>query len=326
MKKLYSFILVAILIFTFVPPVQAAGAMVETLEATATTNSIKVSGTTSNDIAAVMVEVLKDRTSLAYYSLEVSANKTFSGTISGLNLTTGSTYTVRAADYDGGIWKTVSVTVPATGGSDGENSDKTDVADKDGSDSAASNADSSNSVTDATSPAKDISQAAKGQTVETKDTKATYMANGDGTVTYVAPTSNKSKKVTVPATVTDASGNKVKVTAVAPLAFKGNKKVTAITVGMNVTTVGANAFSNCKNLKKITLGSKVTKIGKNVFKGDSKLKTITITSKKIKSSGITKGAFSGLTGKTTIKVPSGRAKEYKKIFQKKGLSKKVKVK
>ena len=44
-----------------------------------------------------------------------------------------------------------------------------------------------------------------------------------------------------------------KVTAVSDKAFKGNKKLTTVTIGSNVTKIGKEAFSGCKNLKKITV-------------------------------------------------------------------------
>ena len=44
------------------------------------------------------------------------------------------------------------------------------------------------------------------------------------------------------------------------------------------------------------------------------------------SSTISKNAFKGVSSKATIKVPKGKAKSYKTLFQKKGLSKNVNVK
>ena len=59
-----------------------------------------------------------------------------------------------------------------------------------------------------------------------------------------------------------------KVTAVSDKAFKGNKKLTTVTIGSNVAKIGKEAFSSCKNLKKITVtAGKLKTIGKNAFKG-----------------------------------------------------------
>ena len=57
-----------------------------------------------------------------------------------------------------------------------------------------------------------------------------------------------------------------------------------------------------------------------------KLKTITIKSTKMTNKTIAKKAFKGVTKDTTIKVPGSKVDAYKKLFQSKGLSSKVKVK
>lgn len=123
-------------------------------------------------------------------------------------------------------------------------------------------------------------------------------------------------KVTIPSKVTTIGSN----------AFNGCTKLETVTVGSSVTTIGAGAFKSCKALTKIALPSKTTKIGANAFNGCTKLMTITIKSKNMTSKTISNNAFKGISTKATIKVPSGKAKTYKTLFQKKGLSKKVKVK
>ena len=145
------------------------------------------------------------------------------------------------------------------------------------------------------------------------------------TVTYTGTTNSTAKTVTIPATIT-VDGISYKVTAIADSAFKGNKTITKVTIPKNVTTIGKNAFNGCKKLKTVTIGSSVTSIGAYAFKGCTKLKTITIKSKKMTNKTIAKNAFKGISTKATIKVPRGKAKTYKTLFQKKGLSKKVKVK
>ena len=144
--------------------------------------------------------------------------------------------------------------------------------------------------------------AAKG-TVLKDSKKNTYKVTSSKskTVQY-AGTKSKAAKVVVPATI-KVNGVTYKVTSIKTGAFKGNKYVKTITVGANVKTIGKNAFANCK-----------------------KLKTIKITSKKLTSASVSKGAFNGISAKTTIKVPKSKLSTYKKLFVKKGLSKKVKVK
>lgn len=199
-------------------------------------------------------------------------------------------------------------------------------------------------------PATGVPQAG----TEIKDTSGTvsYEVTGSDTtnptVAYTGTNSSTAKTITIPATVT-VDGVTYTVTAIADGAFKGNKTVTKVTIPKNITTIGANAFNGCTKLKKVTVGSsvtsvganafkgckaltkvtlpsKTTKIGANAFNGCTKLKTMTIKSKKMTGKTISKNAFKGVSSKTTIKVPKGKAKTYKALFQKKGLSKKVKVK
>jgi hypothetical protein len=73
------------------------------------------------------------------------------------------------------------------------------------------------------------------------------------------------------------NGITYKVTSIANNAFKGNKKLTKVTIGKNVTKIGKNAFSGCKNLKKITItAGNLKTISKNAFKGINKKATITL--------------------------------------------------
>lgn len=144
-------------------------------------------------------------------------------------------------------------------------------------------------------------------------------------VEYKAPEDKATKNVTIPDTI-EVNGTTYKVTKIKDNAFKNNKKVTNVTVGMNVKSIGKNAFSGATNLKTVIVGKNVTKIGANAFKGCKKLKTLKITSKKLTKKSVANNAFKGLTKKTTIKVPNKILKTYKKLFKKKGLSSKVKVK
>lgn len=191
-----------------------------------------------------------------------------------------------------------------------------------------------------------------GYEFQAEKTQSMYKVTSDDAnnpmVSFVGTKDNKTKSVTIPAEVT-LDGITYKVTAIADNAFKGNKKITqvkmdkniktigknafsgctklkTVSVGSNVTAVGAGSFKNCKSLTKITLPGKVTKIGANAFNGCKKLKTITIKSKKMNTKTIAKNAFKGIGKNATVKVPKGKAKAYKTLFQKKGLNKKVKVK
>ena len=105
--------------------------------------------------------------------------------------------------------------------------------------------------------------------------------------------------MTIPATV-KISGITYKVTSIDPNAFKGNKKLSKITIGKNITSIGKNAFKNCKNIK-----------------------TVIIRSKKLKNVG--KNSFKGIKSNAKIKVPSGKLKAYEKLLKGKGQGKEVKI-
>lgn len=131
------------------------------------------------------------------------------------------------------------------------------------------------------------------------------------------------KKLTINSTV-KLGGKDYKVTSVAANAFKGNKKVTSITVKKGVTKIGSSAFASCTKVKKAVINSTTLKtIGAKAFSGCKSLKSITIKSKVLKKVG--KNTFKGIHKKATIKVPKASLKKYKKLL-KKGQAKTVKIK
>lgn len=108
------------------------------------------------------------------------------------------------------------------------------------------------------------------------------------------------KKVTID-TITAEDGQKYKIVEIGANAFKGcKKKMTSVTIGVNVTTIGKNAFNGCKKLATVTIKnkSKLKKVGTGAFKGTSKKikvklpKTLKKNKKlknQIKKAGIKKG-------------------------------------
>ena len=110
--------------------------------------------------------------------------------------------------------------------------------------------------------------------------------------------------------------------------FYGCKKLLSITIPESVTTIYAGAFQE-SGIKQIVIPKNVKYIkkgewGDGVFADCKNLKTIEIKSKKIES--CFKGAFDGVNTNVVIKVPKSKLTEYKAMFQKSGLSKKVKIK
>ena len=120
-------------------------------------------------------------------------------------------------------------------------------------------------------------------------------------VAYTAAPEKAKKTVTIPKTVT-VDGTKYKVTSIEENAFAENKNVKQIVVSQNITTIGANAFADCP-----------------------KLKVITIRSTKLTGKNVADDAFAGIADGTVIRVPKKMLDRYRKLFAKKGLSKKVKV-
>ena len=125
-----------------------------------------------------------------------------------------------------------------------------------------------------------VDPAKKGTTLTVSSKKleviVTSSSKKNPTVTVTKIMDKKAKKLTIPATV-KVKGVTYKVTAISDRAFKGNKKLTTVTIGSNVTKIGIGAFYGCKNLKKITVtAGKLTTINRSVFKGVKKNVTISV--------------------------------------------------
>ena len=150
-------------------------------------------------------------------------------------------------------------------------------------------------------------------------TTGTYSVQNNE-ATFTAPAKKTAKTVTVPATI-KANGKTVKVTAIAPNALKGMKKLTKVTIGSNVTTIGKNAFANDAKLTTVTIGKNVKSIGARAFYKCKALKKITIKTKKLTKKTIGSKAFTGINKKAVIKSPKAKKAAYKKILLKKGMKK-----
>ena len=168
-------------------------------------------------------------------------------------------------------------------------------------------------------------------------------------VEYTDCANPKATVIRIPAEIEAEDGTICKVTSIANSAFRKNKKIKKIFVGNNVETIGANAFYGCKNLTNVSLGknltsiganafsgcvklksliipAKVKKIGSNAFYGCKALKRLTIKTTKLTSKGLGKKAWKGIPAKAAVRVPAGKQKAYKKLFYKKGLNRKIRIK
>ena len=148
-----------------------------------------------------------------------------------------------------------------------------------------------------------------------------YRITGTDTVEVKNMTAKGKRKKAVKISKTiKVNGRTLKVTGIAANAFKGNKKMTSVTIGSNVKKIGSGAFMNCRNLTRVTVTAKgLTSIGKNAFKGDRKLKTVNL--RKVKAlKKVGKGAFKGISKKVTVKVPKQKKKAYSKLLKKAGIA------
>lgn len=121
-------------------------------------------------------------------------------------------------------------------------------------------------------------------------------------VSYNATLNKRQKTIAVPNQIKTEEGFVCKVSAISQKAFYKNKRVRKIILGNQITKIGARAFSGCNSLS-----------------------SLTIKSKKISSKSLSSKAFKGISSKVKIKVPKTKRNSYRKLFLKKGLSKKVKV-
>jgi len=121
-----------------------------------------------------------------------------------------------------------------------------------------------------------------------------------GSVEFVS-VKKKVSNVVIKDTVV-VNGIKCKVTAVAKNAFKDNKKLKSVKIGRNIKSIGKKAFYNCK-----------------------KLSEVTVNTTKLTEKSVGANAFGKLMEGIKLKVPSSKLKAYKKLFYKKGISKKAKI-
>ena len=161
----------------------------------------------------------------------------------------------------------------------------------------------------------------------TQDPNGSFEILGSDNAAYIGPPLKNAKSAAVPDAVT-VNGVAYHVTAVADNAFKGNTKLTSVTIGANVTSIGSQAFAGCTNLKSVTIPKSVETIGKKAFYNCKKLRTVRIKTSKLRSIGANafKKAGSSNYKKLTVTVPKAKRKKYKTMLKKAKLSAKAKVK
>ncbi|MCR5630164.1 leucine-rich repeat domain-containing protein [Eubacterium sp.] len=131
------------------------------------------------------------------------------------------------------------------------------------------------------------------------------------------------KKVVIKGTV-KINGVKYKVTSIGANAFKGNKKLTKVTIGKYVKRIKKNAFAGCSALKTVVSKSKVlSRIDKGAFAKDAKLTSVNFKLS-TKLNKIAKGAFKGVKKSCKISVNKKLKKKLVKKLKKAGCKATVK--
>ena len=137
---------------------------------------------------------------------------------------------------------------------------------------------------------------------------------------------------------TKAAANKdyeyvVKNGTVEILAYKGTKTTVTIpsTVvikgkSYRVTAIHNKAFANCKQLKAVLIPAAVRRIGKGAFYKCKRLRKIYVRTQLLTKASIGKGAFKKIHKKARFYVPRARKNYYRKLFRKRGATKKMKFK
>ena len=145
-----------------------------------------------------------------------------------------------------------------------------------------------------TEPTTPPAPLAKGKKFKTSN-GMTLISNGDGTA-KLSKYKGSGKSLTVD-TAKDANGYKYKITSIAAKAAKGNKKLTKLTIGVNVAKIGDYAFYGCEHLGWVYVKSlkltKASRVGKKSF-GKTKKKALFKLKKKYFKK--TKAAFKKKSG------------------------------
>ena len=177
-----------------------------------------------------------------------------------------------------------------------------------------------------TTPAEKVGPKA-GSTVKDKNYAYKVTVQGSdkkvGEVEVKKANKKNAKKVVIGAAV-KINGVKYKVTSIGANAFKGNKKLTKVTIGKNVKRIKKNAFAGCSALTTVNSKSKVlARIDKGAFAKDAKLKSVNFKLS-TKLSKIAKGAFKSVKNTCKISVNKKLKKKLTKTFKKAGCKATVK--
>ena len=136
MKKINIFsclaALLALSILIFPIKAYAINKSVTITDSSINSTSVSVSGT--SEALAVIVQVRDESNNILGMVSLGTLNTSFSGSVTGLSLAEGKTYTIYVADYEGGDWATTNVVIPVNN----SNSSNTSTDSSDSSSSSSS--------------------------------------------------------------------------------------------------------------------------------------------------------------------------------------------
>ena len=115
--------------------------------------------------------------------------------------------------------------------------------------------------------------------IEYNGIKYTVLSEPDGGETgevEVGPNLDARGAITIPATITDDSGNSYTVISIGEEAFDNCHSLTSVTIPDSVTSIGYCAFSFCTGLTSVTIPGSVTSIGYGAFSECRNLTSVTI--------------------------------------------------
>ena len=164
-----------------------------------------------------------------------------------------------------------------------------------------------------------------GTTVKHPATNGYYKVTATDTVEYIKPIKKKVSTVTIPDSV-NLKGANYKVTSIASKAFKSNKYLKKVIIGNNVIQIKSYAFYKCTKLSYVQIGGSVKAIGKESFYSCKKLNEMRIYTSRLKAKYVGSNAFKGTPSRMKVYVPRKKAKSYKTVFVKRGISKKIVIK
>ena len=121
----------------------------------------------------------------------------------------------------------------------------------------------------------------------------------NGTV-EVGRNRDASGAITIPATITDDSGNSYTVISIGEEAFDNCHSLTSVTIPDSVTSIGYCAFSFCTGLTSVTIPGSVTSIGDYAFSACYDLISVTIPGS---VTSIGDYAFSECSSLTSVTIP-----------------------